>query len=187
LSTIQFVDSVIVIGKKGNIIEQGNISYLMNQRGVFNHLYHLQLSGFHQFFQYLTKLVKISLVHNRRLSVGLFSILIHNHDVQNLHFYQRFLNDLNTTFEFIVRESDIIAYEPTGKWWLAFPETTHEEGLSICYDLYNYVKNVKHEYGSNTDISMFYNVIQVTHLDSEESIIEKLNSNVYETRHRSIF
>jgi len=187
LSTIQSVDSVIVIGRKGNIIEKGNITHLMNQRGVFNHLYHLQLSGFHQFFQHLTKLMKVSSRYSRNLSVAVLKIIVVGESIQNLRQYQKFLNDLNITFEFILKDSDISIYEPVEKWWIAFPETSCQEAESLCNQLADYVKQISPDYFSASTINVLYHVISVTSCHTEDDVVNKLNQHIYAKQYQSIF
>ena len=133
LSSIKYVDQVIVLGEKGAILEQGDVLTLMNRKGYFYKCHELQFGGVSQFFQQVQFYLKNARRYQRNLSLGCLSLTNYETLVspKSQKEKDQIMDEWVMCIGLFLREVDFFSYDKQGQFYIAFPETD-EAGTKVA-------------------------------------------------------
>jgi len=140
LSSLELVDRVCVMGSEGTITEQGTISELLDQRGVFYRLYHMQMGGLCQFQKQLKQRLVELKYHAHQLSIALIQSNFDNVSATLTPQDQsQLIHDINLTLSYLLPDVAACFVKENNEWLVLLPGHGYLETQTLLYRLEDYL------------------------------------------------
>ena len=169
LSSIELADRVYVLGNEGHIVEQGTVPDLLQHRGIFYRLYHMQLGGAYQFQKQLRQRLIEMKYHQQKLCIAIIQSNLDELSASLTSKAQsQLMYDLNLTLSFLLPDVAGCFVKENTEWYVLVPAHNYSETAVLFERLIDYL--------NDSDFKGAFFKGKITECFSRQSVPECLSS-----------